>query len=90
MTEWQNLYFNKKLEEQQKKINEVEQQKAIQAAAIATLTEQVHQRDIAIQQIHGSLMFRTMLRVRDAVSYTHLDVYKRQLCMCVEEEFFGE
>ena len=57
MTEWQNLYFNKKLEEQQKKINEVEQQKAIQAAAIATLTEQVHQRDIAIQQIHGSLMF---------------------------------
>ena len=68
MTEWQNLYFNKKLEEQQKKINEVEQQKAIQAAAIATLTEQVHQRDIAIQQIHGSLMFRTMLRVRDVAT----------------------
>lgn len=64
VTEWQNLYFNKKLEEQQKKLNEAEQQKASQAAAIASLTEQVHQRDLAIQQIHGSLMFRMMLKLR--------------------------
>lgn len=68
MTEWQNQYFIKKLEEQQKKLNEAEKQKADQAMTIATLTEQVRQRDAAIQQIHGSLMFRMMLKLRAAAT----------------------
>ena len=68
MTEWQNLYLNRKLDEQSRRVNEMEQERATQNAQIAVLTEQVRQRDAAIQQIQASLMFRTMLRIRSAAT----------------------
>lgn len=68
MTEWQNLYFNRKLEEQQKAVNAAEREKAERDAQIAALSRQVHERDLAIQQIYGSLAFRIMLKLRAAAT----------------------
>ncbi len=49
-------------------MKDVELQNVQQAAQIAMLSEQVRQRDVAIQQIQASLMFRTMLKLRSAAT----------------------